>query len=202
MIRIVSAVALITALGMSTAALAQPVVAGGPAAKGNAPLKPAHTINDGAAKPGASSFTEGEARTHIVHAGYASVSNLVKGKDGVWRGTATKNGATINVGLDFKGNVSEGGAVETQMSTTDTAKTAGMAAPVSATTTASSTKRTTVAEPASTTTPYHHRRRHRRTHKAHCVHPGVNGVACSGIDRNDNGISDKEDRAITAGARP
>ena len=37
---------------------------------------------------------------------------------------------------------------------------------------------------------------------ARCNTPGPNGVACSGVDRNDNGISDKEDRAIRGGAKP
>ncbi len=54
---------------------------------------------------GANSFTEGQARGRIAKAGYANVSALAKDKDGVWRGTATKAGKTVNVGLDFKGNV-------------------------------------------------------------------------------------------------
>ena len=78
--------------------------------KGNAPVKHAHTINDGGARPGANSFTHNQARKHILHAGYSDVSGLTKGPDGVWRGTATKDGVTRNVALDFKGNVSEGGS--------------------------------------------------------------------------------------------
>lgn len=54
---------------------------------------------------GANSFTEAQAQGRIVKAGYANVSKLAKDKDGVWRGTATKAGKTVNVGLDFKGNV-------------------------------------------------------------------------------------------------
>jgi len=30
---------------------------------------------------------------------------LAKDKDGVWRGSATKAGKKVNVGLDYKGNV-------------------------------------------------------------------------------------------------
>ena len=88
------------ALGLAAQALAQ----AGPA-KNNDAIKGAHTVNDGGAMPGANSFTEREAREHIANAGYGSVSNLVKDHDGVWRGTATKSGHKLDVGLDFKGNV-------------------------------------------------------------------------------------------------
>lgn len=83
---------------------------GGPDAKGNAPLKPAHTVDDGAPKAGANSFTQAQARRHILKSGYDSVSGLTKGSDGVWRGLATKGGAQVSVALDFKGNVSEASA--------------------------------------------------------------------------------------------
>jgi putative membrane protein len=33
------------------------------------------------------------------------VSALQKDADGVWRGKAVKNGASVSVGLDFQGNV-------------------------------------------------------------------------------------------------
>lgn len=96
-------------LALSGYAMAQTDQAAGDA-KGNAPLKQQHTVNDGAAKPGANSFTEGQAKQHILNSGYASVSDLTKGSDGIWRGTATKGGQSISVALDFKGNVSETGA--------------------------------------------------------------------------------------------
>jgi hypothetical protein len=95
-------------LSLGGAALAQE--SGGPDAKGNAPLKASHTVNDGAPKAGANSFTQGQARKHILNAGYESVSGLTKGSDGVWRGVATKNGAQVPVALDFKGNVTEAAA--------------------------------------------------------------------------------------------
>ena len=78
-------------------------------AKGNAPIKQAHTVDDGGAKPGANSFTQGQAKQHILNSGYASVSDLTKGSDGIWRGVAMKGGQNVNVALDFKGNVSEQG---------------------------------------------------------------------------------------------
>ena len=74
-------------------------------AKDNAAIKSAHTVNDGAARRGANSFTEAEARAHIARSGFTNVSALNKDKNGVWRGTAQKDGATVHIGLDFKGNV-------------------------------------------------------------------------------------------------
>ena len=100
---LVSALAL--SLGLGSAALAQSPPVGGPDAKGNAPLKHMHTVNDGSAKPGANSFTQGQARQHILNSGYTDVTGLTKGQDGVWRGMATHNGAQVNVAMDFKGNV-------------------------------------------------------------------------------------------------
>ena len=92
-------------LSVGGAALAQ--ASDGPDAKGNAPIKESHTVNDGAPKAGANSFTRTQARKHILNSGYDAVSSLAKGDDGVWRGVATKNGAPVHVALDFKGNVTE-----------------------------------------------------------------------------------------------
>ena len=101
------------------AALAASLVAGGsiaqtaPAntstAKGNSAIKAPHTVNDGSAKPGRNSFTRGQAMKHIEKSGYTGVTGLTKGSDGIWRGTAMKNGSPVQVAMDFKGNVTEGG---------------------------------------------------------------------------------------------
>ena len=90
----------IAALAYTTAGLAQadPV-------KSTSAIKPAHTVNDGAAEAGHNSFTQQQAREHIAKSGYAKVSALAKGGDGVWRGTAHQHGHTVKVALDFKGNV-------------------------------------------------------------------------------------------------
>ena len=61
--------------------------------------------NPGAPAAGANSFTEGQAKSHIEGAGYSNVSGLVKDKDGIWRGKASKGGATVDVGLDYQGTV-------------------------------------------------------------------------------------------------
>lgn len=55
--------------------------------------------------PGANSFTEQEARSHIEKAGYTDVGALTKTTDGVWTGRARKGGAAVDVSVDFKGAV-------------------------------------------------------------------------------------------------
>lgn len=195
---LISAAALAAVLAFSGGAFAQ-VPSGGADAKGNAPLKHAHTVNDGGAKKGATSFTQGEARKHIEHAGYTDVSPLTKGKDGVWRGTASKDGTAMKIGLDFKGNVVDAGPAVMTAATGET-----HAATVKPTTTDMASSAMTTST--TTTPPVHHAMRHRHHHhhrvRASCANPTPNGAACSGIDRNKNGISDKEDRAIKAGAKP
>ena len=191
----ISLLALVASLGLATAAIAQDAPAGGPDAKGNAPVKNTHTVNDGSAKAGANSFTQNEARKHIMNSGFTSVSPLVKGKDGVWRGTAMKGGANVSVAMDFKGNVTEGGPTEGS---------ATMAKPMPMSTTKSETTTdATASSPAATSAPMpmvHHHHRWRHHHGRHhmmtkCATPGPNGVACSGVDRNRDGIADKDEHA-------
>jgi hypothetical protein len=54
---------------------------------------------------GANSFTETQAKERIEKAGFTSVGALTKDPNGIWMGKASKNGATTDVSLDFKGNV-------------------------------------------------------------------------------------------------
>ena len=61
--------------------------------------------NPGAPAAGANSFTEAQAKSRIEGAGYSNVSGLIKDKDGIWKGKASKGGATVDVGLDYQGNV-------------------------------------------------------------------------------------------------
>lgn len=71
----------------------------------NAPIDTARTM-DAAQTPGASSFTEAQARGAIESAGYASVSALTQDANGLWKGTATKDGKSTAVSVDYKGAVS------------------------------------------------------------------------------------------------
>jgi hypothetical protein len=71
--------------------------------------------NPGAPAAGSNSFTETQAKARIEAAGYSNVSPLVKDKDGIWRGKASKATATagsttlgsttVDVALDYQGNV-------------------------------------------------------------------------------------------------
>ena len=54
---------------------------------------------------GANSFTEDQARERIIEAGYADVTGLTLDDKGVWRGTATKDGKSVGVALDYQGNI-------------------------------------------------------------------------------------------------
>ncbi len=70
------------------------------------------TTGANAAEParGANSFNEGEARRRLKGNGFAGVGGLAKDDGGVWRGTATKDGQTVQVWLDYKGNTGQQGA--------------------------------------------------------------------------------------------
>jgi len=74
------------AAALATALVALPALAteSGPAAKGNL-------------------FNEKQARTHLLHLGYTNVSGLTKDENGVWHGSATKDGKTLTVAVDVKG---------------------------------------------------------------------------------------------------
>jgi hypothetical protein len=61
--------------------------------------------NLGAPVAGANSFTQGQAQSRIKAKGYTQVSGLKKDDRGVWRGTAMRGGKSIEVGVDFEGNV-------------------------------------------------------------------------------------------------
>ena len=54
---------------------------------------------------GANSFTLDEARRRIEAGGFTQVSGLKKDDDGIWRGQAMKDGASVSVFCDYQGNV-------------------------------------------------------------------------------------------------
>jgi hypothetical protein len=59
----------------------------------------------GAPLKGANSFTEGQAKDRAVAQGLANVSSLKKDDDGIWRGTGQQDGKSVQVAVDYKGNV-------------------------------------------------------------------------------------------------
>ena len=85
---------LVAALAVSTSAFAQT-----PA------VKSPNANNPAAPVAGANSFTEGQAKSRIEDKGFKNVSGLQKDGNGVWRGKADQNGKSVNVSVDFQGNV-------------------------------------------------------------------------------------------------
>src|ERR1700761_6092019 len=75
----------------------------------NGPANPAvksmNENNSSTPVAGANSFTMGEAKSAIQAKGYTHVAKLKKGKDGVWRGMASKDGHSGPVGVDYQGSV-------------------------------------------------------------------------------------------------
>jgi hypothetical protein len=77
------------------------------------------TTNANAPQParGANSFSQGEAQRRIGAAGFQGVGALTKDDGGVWRGTATKDGRSVGVWLDYKGNIGQDGGMGQSTST-------------------------------------------------------------------------------------
>jgi putative membrane protein len=54
---------------------------------------------------GANSFTEAEARTRLQAHGYSNVTGLTKDDQSIWRGKAMKDGKSVDIALDYQGNI-------------------------------------------------------------------------------------------------
>lgn len=61
--------------------------------------------NPGAPVEGANSFTEDQARERMQEAGYTDLKDLKLDDKGFWNASAMKNGAQVQVLLDYQGNV-------------------------------------------------------------------------------------------------
>lgn len=73
--------------------------------QGNPAVKDPQPITNVQLEPGANSFTEGQARSRLEDAGFKDVADLKKDDQGIWRAKAQKDGRSVNVGLDYKGNI-------------------------------------------------------------------------------------------------
>lgn len=109
------------ALVLSSAAIAQtsPSPAPAPAAPAPAaPATPAPTVTEpsttgttaprqdaNAPLPGANSFTEAQAKSRIEQNGFSGVTSLRKDDQGIWRAMAMKDGKSVTVSLDYRGNI-------------------------------------------------------------------------------------------------
>ena len=85
-----------------SATLAQTPAQSGPQ---NPAVKTNESNNSAMPVKGANSFTESEAKSRIEHHGFTQVSGLQKDQAGVWRGTAMKDGKSMQVSVDYQGNV-------------------------------------------------------------------------------------------------
>ncbi|MBO0145484.1 PepSY domain-containing protein [Agrobacterium sp. Ap1] len=54
---------------------------------------------------GANSFTQDQAKSRIEKAGFSDVKNLKKDDKGIWMAAGMKDGKSVNVALDYQGNV-------------------------------------------------------------------------------------------------
>lgn len=74
---------------------------------------------------GANSFTQEQARERAVAAGYSDVGALTQAADGTWQGPAMQAGASVNVVIDYQGNVTTAGGAAAPMTTPDSMTTPG-----------------------------------------------------------------------------
>jgi hypothetical protein len=71
----------------------------------NSAVNTASQNNPGAPVPGANSFTEGQARSRIQDHGFSQVTDLKLDNQGIWRGKAMRDGKSVDVAMDYQGNV-------------------------------------------------------------------------------------------------
>lgn len=96
---------LVAALGASTlSAFAQTTPAPSPNDNTPAVATPG-AKNPAAPVEGANSFTEAQAKERIENAGYTDVKGLKLDDKGIWMASATKDGKSLSVALDYQGNV-------------------------------------------------------------------------------------------------
>jgi len=105
--------ATVAATILTASAVAQTGVAPSPAdSSRSGTVNPAVTVkpkagpeSTGSVEPGANSFTEAQARSRIEAQGFSDVKDLRKDDQGIWRGTAVRNGQGTGVALDFRGTI-------------------------------------------------------------------------------------------------
>ena len=95
---------LATSVALITAAVAQPKPAN-PNPSTPAVTAPNSPNNPGAPAAGANSFTEDQAKSRLKANGFTSIGALTKDQGGVWRGTGKKGGKTVDVSVDYQGNI-------------------------------------------------------------------------------------------------
>lgn len=99
-----------TGTGMTGAGMNRPGITGNNAANTTANSNGAvntSSANNPTPASGANSFSMGEARRRIARSGYTNVADLKKDTHGVWRGQAQKDGQSVGVWLDYRGNIGQ-----------------------------------------------------------------------------------------------
>ncbi len=89
------------------AALAQPAPANTSSTPAAVSTTSADSKTTAAPVAGKNSFTESEVRKRLVDHGYSGIGPLTLDNASVWRGTATKSGKSMNVAVDYQGNIVE-----------------------------------------------------------------------------------------------
>lgn len=64
-----------------------------------------NNMGTGGPAAGSNSFTESQARSRLEQHGYTAISGLKKNNDGVWQGAAMRDGKSVVVSLDYKGDI-------------------------------------------------------------------------------------------------
>jgi len=95
----------VAAIAFAAPVFAQDIRAAAPADPVNPAVKGTLENNSATPVPGANSFTESQAKSQIEAKGFTRVAGLKKDQDGVWRGTAMKDGTSKPVSVDYQGNV-------------------------------------------------------------------------------------------------
>jgi len=91
-----------------------------------APAEPANIVDKTGATPAPSSaLTEEQIRNQLEHEGYRQIAMLSRGSDGMWHGSATKDGAPVKVSIDARGNIAKDAADAGKAGTPDPAATSG-----------------------------------------------------------------------------
>jgi hypothetical protein len=101
--RIFWAALLFSGIGVGSV-LAQPAI---PTASTTPPAVATSGANNTTAAPvaGANSFTMAQAQKRLEDQGYTQVTALAKDDKSIWRGQAMKGGKSMNVALDYQGNI-------------------------------------------------------------------------------------------------
>ena len=106
--KILPIITLAGALSVGLASLATAQNQANPAPSSDAPNPAMKSPDATASAPlakGRNSFTRGQAQARIQKAGYSNVQNLTLDANGLWQATATQNGQTVHIALDYKGDV-------------------------------------------------------------------------------------------------